>query len=267
VRSAARDAPERAPRRGPAAVGGRCLTPSREHSKTSIGVGPNHGLRCQVLGCTAAWPLSEVVTGLDAGEYDDLVLPILDQLRQSSDPEVLVGALNQVLADDYGLLVVGGSESFARNHAEHGTSLLFVLQMSDVQEVVMAAAASARLEFRVRPDRKSLIERAAELVHQPVSEFARAAVEEKADRIIREHEATTVVPSELFDDLLAAFDAPSKPNAMLTRAAQRRHTVVTVIDGDLSLRAAGTWSARHQQVFLWCADVGLDQGSGKVVFQ
>lgn len=91
----------------------------------------------------------------------------------------------------------------------------------------MAAAASARLEFRVRPDRKSVIERAAELVHVPVSEFARTAAEEKADRIIREHEATTVVPAEFFDDLLAALDAPPKPNVMLARAAQRARAVIT----------------------------------------
>jgi uncharacterized protein (DUF1778 family) len=82
-------------------------------------------------------------------------------------------------------------------------------------------AASARLEFRVRPDRKSLIERAAELVHEPVSEFARAAAEEKAERIIREYEGTTTVPPEFFDDLLDALDAPATPNEALSRAARR----------------------------------------------
>lgn len=91
----------------------------------------------------------------------------------------------------------------------------------------MAAVASARLEFRIRPDRKSVIERAAELVHEPVSEFARTAAEEKADRIIREYEATTVVLTGFFDDLLAALDAPPAPNARLARAAQRARTVVT----------------------------------------
>ncbi|MBK5248954.1 MAG: DUF1778 domain-containing protein [Actinomycetales bacterium] len=89
------------------------------------------------------------------------------------------------------------------------------------------AAASARLEFRVRPDRKSLIERAAELVHVPVSEFARTAAEEKADRIIREYEATTTVPAGFFDDLLDALDAPASPNAALTLAAKRARDTVT----------------------------------------
>ncbi len=88
-------------------------------------------------------------------------------------------------------------------------------------------AASARLEFRVRPERKLRIERAAELVHEPVSELARTAAEEKAERVIREHEATTTVPAEFFDDLLAALDAPPRANAALTRAAkQARETLI-----------------------------------------
>lgn len=87
--------------------------------------------------------------------------------------------------------------------------------------------ASARLEFRVRPERKSRIERAAELVHEPVSEFARTAAEEKAERVIREHEATTTLPAEFFDDLLDALDAAPRANAALARAAQRaRETII-----------------------------------------
>jgi uncharacterized protein (DUF1778 family) len=88
-------------------------------------------------------------------------------------------------------------------------------------------AASARLEFRVRPDRKSRIERAAGLVHEPVSEFARTAAEEKAERVIREHESTTTVPATFFDDLFAALDAPPHANAALARAAERARATVT----------------------------------------
>lgn len=90
----------------------------------------------------------------------------------------------------------------------------------------MPSMASARLEFRIRPDRKSEIERAAALVHEPVSEFARTAAEEKAERVLREHEATTTVPPEFFDDMLAALDTPPSPNTVLTRAAQRARDVV-----------------------------------------
>ncbi len=86
--------------------------------------------------------------------------------------------------------------------------------------------ASARLEFRVRPERKSVIERAAAIMHEPVSEFARTAAEEKADRIVAEHEATTTVSAEFFDELLDALDKPAAANASLVRAAERaRHTV------------------------------------------
>lgn len=88
-------------------------------------------------------------------------------------------------------------------------------------------AASARLEFRVRPERKSRIERAAELVHEPVSEFARTAAEEKADRVIREHEATSTVPAEFFDDLLDALDTGPRANEALTRAAKQARETLT----------------------------------------
>lgn len=89
------------------------------------------------------------------------------------------------------------------------------------------AGASARLEFRVRPERKSRIERAAELLNEPVSEFARSAAEEKAERVIREYEATTTVPAEFFDDLLEALDAEPQANAALSAAARRARRTVT----------------------------------------
>lgn len=91
----------------------------------------------------------------------------------------------------------------------------------------MPSTASARLEFRVRPDRKSAIERAAALLDEPVSEFARTAAEEKAERVLREHEATTTVPAGFFDELLAALDSPPSSNAALERAARRSRDVVT----------------------------------------
>lgn len=88
------------------------------------------------------------------------------------------------------------------------------------------ANASARLEFRVTPAHKAMIERAAEIAGEPLSSFARDAAEERADRILREHDATTVVPAEFFDELLAALDAPPEPNpALVTAAARMRETV------------------------------------------
>lgn len=87
--------------------------------------------------------------------------------------------------------------------------------------------ATARLEFRVSPQEKSKIERAAELSGEPVSMFARTAAEEKADRILREYEASTTVPAEFFGDLIAAFDAPAQANTGLRTAARRLRATVT----------------------------------------
>lgn len=87
--------------------------------------------------------------------------------------------------------------------------------------------ATARLEFRVSPQEKSKIERAAELSGEPVSTFARTAAEEKADRILREYEASTTVPAEFFGDLIAAFDAPAQANTGLRNAARRLRATVT----------------------------------------
>lgn len=88
------------------------------------------------------------------------------------------------------------------------------------------SGASARLEFRVTPRDRALIARAAQLNGEPITAFARSAAEEKAERVIREHEATTTVPAAFFDDLIAAFDAPATPNAALAAAAARVDEIV-----------------------------------------
>lgn len=88
------------------------------------------------------------------------------------------------------------------------------------------AAATSRLEFRVTPAHKAMIERAAQLSGEPVTAFARDAAEERAERVLREHEATTVVPAGFFDDLMMALDSPAQPNPGLVGAAERlRETI------------------------------------------
>jgi uncharacterized protein (DUF1778 family) len=81
--------------------------------------------------------------------------------------------------------------------------------------------AVARFEFRLRAEVKERIERAAALVHQTVSDFARTAAEDRADDVLREHSLTTAVPADFFDDLLAALDEPARPNEALRAAARR----------------------------------------------
>ncbi len=82
-------------------------------------------------------------------------------------------------------------------------------------------AVTGRLEVRVRPESKLRIERAAALVHVPVSEFVREAVEARADRVVADHETSTPVRGSFYDDLLGALDAPATPSPALTRAARR----------------------------------------------
>jgi uncharacterized protein (DUF1778 family) len=90
-----------------------------------------------------------------------------------------------------------------------------------------ASAASARFEFRLRPDVKERIEYAAQLVRESVSDFARAAAEARAEQVLHEHSLTTTVPAAFFDSLLEALDSPSRPNDALTRASRRIDDVVT----------------------------------------
>jgi uncharacterized protein (DUF1778 family) len=88
-----------------------------------------------------------------------------------------------------------------------------------------AVPASSRFEFRLRPDAKNRIERAAALVHETASDFARTATEERADHVLRDHDLITPVTDEFFEDLLAALDEPPAANPALRSAAKRARTV------------------------------------------
>lgn len=88
-------------------------------------------------------------------------------------------------------------------------------------------AATARLEFRLPDDSKARMERAAEISRVPLSDFVRTAAEERADEILRAHDATITVPSAFFDELLAELDQPAEPNAALKAAFLRHREVVT----------------------------------------
>ncbi|GAA0441403.1 hypothetical protein Aca07nite_30100 [Actinoplanes capillaceus] len=90
----------------------------------------------------------------------------------------------------------------------------------------MTVAASARFEFRLRPEAKSRIEQAAELVHESTSDFARTAAEERANRVLQEHLAATIVPAAFFEELLQALDEPTTPNTALKNAARRAQRAV-----------------------------------------
>lgn len=88
-------------------------------------------------------------------------------------------------------------------------------------------AATARLEFRLPDDSKARMERAAEISRVPLSDFVRTAAEERADEILREHDAALTVPAAFFDELLAELDQPAEPNPALKAAFRRHREVVT----------------------------------------
>ena len=85
--------------------------------------------------------------------------------------------------------------------------------------------ATQRFEFRIADEVKARLAAAAELVDEPVSEFVRAAAEDRAEAVLRAHRETRV-PASFFDDLLDALERPVERNEALARAARRIDQVV-----------------------------------------
>jgi uncharacterized protein (DUF1778 family) len=78
----------------------------------------------------------------------------------------------------------------------------------------------ARLDFRLNREQKSLIDRAACLAGQSVTDFATATLIEKAKGVIQEHEVR-VLSNRDRDIFLALLDSDAEPNAALKQAAKR----------------------------------------------
>jgi uncharacterized protein (DUF1778 family) len=81
----------------------------------------------------------------------------------------------------------------------------------------MAARRTSRIELRAEPEREQRIRYAAELEHQSVSAFVLGAASERAEQVIASASAATIVPSDVFDQLWAALDAPVEPSPALER--------------------------------------------------
>jgi uncharacterized protein (DUF1778 family) len=77
-----------------------------------------------------------------------------------------------------------------------------------------------RVEARLSPDQRSRIEQAASFEGESMSSFMVNAAVERADELIEAH-TSTVVPSEYFDQLLAALDEPPEVSPRLAAAAKR----------------------------------------------
>ncbi len=69
-----------------------------------------------------------------------------------------------------------------------------------------------QLNLRVSESQRAAYERAAELEGQSMAALVLSAADARADSVLRTH-ATTVVPSDVFDALLARLDEPAQPLA------------------------------------------------------
>lgn len=87
------------------------------------------------------------------------------------------------------------------------------------------AARTARIELRADVARERRIRRAAELSHQSVTAFVLDAATARAEEVIAAS-STTVVPSNWFDKLFSALDAPPRANRALRTRATRARVVV-----------------------------------------
>lgn len=79
---------------------------------------------------------------------------------------------------------------------------------------------SARLDFRVAPEHKALIERAASAQGQTVSSFAIATLLKAAEQAIASQTTRTLSARDA-RTFLNMLDAPAAPNAPLKAAARR----------------------------------------------
>jgi uncharacterized protein (DUF1778 family) len=84
-----------------------------------------------------------------------------------------------------------------------------------------AAVRQARLEARVAPDHKRLIERAAALEGRSVTDFLVRSALRAAEATLEQHTTIGVTARDM-DALLTALDNPPPPNERL-RAAMARH--------------------------------------------
>lgn len=82
------------------------------------------------------------------------------------------------------------------------------------------ATNSARIDFRLTPEHKDLIERAASAMGQTVSDFATTTLLSRAQQAVQEI-AVTKLSQRDRTKFLAMLDDDSPPNAALKKAAKR----------------------------------------------
>ena len=82
-----------------------------------------------------------------------------------------------------------------------------------------------RMDFRLNPDHKALIERAAAYSGETVTGFAVSTLVREARRVLEEHETTTLSDRDR-DRFVDLLDHPPPPIEALRRAARRHGEVI-----------------------------------------
>ena len=84
---------------------------------------------------------------------------------------------------------------------------------------------SARLDVRLRSDKKALIEEAATLSGKTISEYVVSTLLQQSTEVLQRHRHIRLSDRDR-DQFLALLDASDKPNASLTHAARRYKQMV-----------------------------------------
>jgi len=87
------------------------------------------------------------------------------------------------------------------------------------------ATGTTRLELRIAPQDKQLIERAARASRVTTTAFVLEATRQAAADVLR-REQVTVVPADFYEAMITSLDAPAERNEALAEAARRRHEVI-----------------------------------------
>lgn len=84
---------------------------------------------------------------------------------------------------------------------------------------------NARLNFRLKPEIKDRIEKAATISGKSTTDFAVAALSETADEVLERYHVAKLSNSDR-DMFLAILDRADKPNALLKRAAKTHKKLI-----------------------------------------
>jgi len=88
------------------------------------------------------------------------------------------------------------------------------------------SVAKERVDFRLDPEHKALIERAAAYRGETMTGYAISTLVREAQRVVREHEVVTLTDGER-DRFLELLDNPPTPTDALRRASQRHRELIS----------------------------------------